>query len=114
MPAKHIDKHARDAENLLTCHETRVKSTSIPRMERAYTILSIKHIYVILALALNLVEDDIQFCDLTRFIMEGHINAKNVKQYFPENLVPHVDKLLKEIEFHSVSDKCSYNVSLKY
>ena len=115
MPSKHIEKHAKDAENLLTCHSTRLPARKIPRLERYYTTMHIKHLYTILAIALNLIGDDIQLVDLRRFIRESHLSGKNVIQYFPENLKPHVNELLSEIEFYSYADTVSYKVrSSKY
>lgn len=112
MPKKHIDKHATDAEGLLTCHK-QPNSREINRTDYNLMLVNTKQLYAILAIALNLIGDEIQLCDLMRFINEGHISTANVLQYFPENIANHGKEMLKKINFYKCPDKYSDKVRNK-
>uniref|UniRef100_A0A1A9V8R8 Rrn7/TAF1B C-terminal cyclin domain-containing protein n=1 Tax=Glossina austeni TaxID=7395 RepID=A0A1A9V8R8_GLOAU len=104
MPVKHIQKHENDTENLLTCHK-QPKVSDLHRLEHMVSVLSIKQIYAIIGIALNLIEDDMQLSDFVRHIQEGHISMKNVLQYFPENIARNGIEMLKKIDFYKYPDK---------
>ncbi|XP_037894877.1 TATA box-binding protein-associated factor RNA polymerase I subunit B isoform X1 [Glossina fuscipes] len=104
MPAKHIQKHENDTENLLTCHK-QPKVRDLHRLDYMVSVLSIKQIYAIIGIALNLIEDDMQLSDFVRHIQEGHISMKNVLQYFPENIARNGIEMLKKIDFYKYPDK---------
>uniref|UniRef100_A0A1A9WNM2 Rrn7/TAF1B C-terminal cyclin domain-containing protein n=1 Tax=Glossina brevipalpis TaxID=37001 RepID=A0A1A9WNM2_9MUSC len=104
MPKKHVAKHEDDDENLLDCHK-QPKVTDLHRLEHMVSVLSIKQIYAIIGIALNLIEDDMQLSDLVRYIQEGHISTKNVLQYFPENIARNGIEILKKIDFYKYPDK---------
>ncbi|XP_067628470.1 TATA box-binding protein-associated factor RNA polymerase I subunit B [Eurosta solidaginis] len=110
MPVKHIDKHALDADCNLSCHRVRPLARSINRMDHALFTMNMRQVYAILGLALNLIGDDIQLCDLIRFIDEEHLSVNNVQQYFPENIAPHCNKLLQQIQFYIYPTKYSDKV----
>lgn len=110
MPAKHIEKHALDSEGNLKCHNVRPLARSINRADHALLTMNTRQIFTILAIALNLIGDDIQLCDLVRFIDEEHVSTKNVLHYFPENIVPHCKKILQEIQFYKYPTKYSDKV----
>ncbi|XP_075148080.1 TATA box-binding protein-associated factor RNA polymerase I subunit B [Haematobia irritans] len=105
MPVKHLLRHEMDSEGLLQCH-SQPNSTELKRREYCLTVMNIRQIYSILAIALNLIGDDLQLTDLRRFIYEDHIASKNIFQYFPENIAPNVTEILKKVEFHRFSEKC--------
>ncbi|XP_011199724.4 TATA box-binding protein-associated factor RNA polymerase I subunit B [Bactrocera dorsalis] len=105
MPAKHIEKHALDSEGNLKCHNVKPLARSISRADHALLTMNTRQIFTILAIALNLIGDDIQLCDLVRFIDEEHVSTKNVLPYFPENIAPHCKKMLQEIEFYKFPTK---------
>ncbi|XP_054726857.1 TATA box-binding protein-associated factor RNA polymerase I subunit B [Anastrepha obliqua] len=110
MPVKHIEKHALDAEGNLNCHNMKPLARSINRTEHALLTMNVRQIYTILGIALNLIGDEIQLCDLVRFIDEEHISTKNVIEYFPENIAKHGKKLLQEIQFYKYPTKYSDKV----
>ncbi|CAD6993652.1 unnamed protein product [Ceratitis capitata] len=107
MPVKHIEKHALDAEGNLKCHSLKPLARSINRTEHALLTMNTRQIYTIIAIALNLIGDDIQLCDLVRFIDEEHVSTKNVLEYFPENIAPHCKQILQEIQFYKYPTKYS-------
>ncbi|XP_054088438.1 TATA box-binding protein-associated factor RNA polymerase I subunit B [Zeugodacus cucurbitae] len=107
MPAKHIEKHALDSEGNLKCHNVRPLARSMSRADHALLTMNTRQIFTILAIALNLIGDDIQLCDLVRFIDEEHVSTKNVLPYFPENIAPHSKKMLQEIQFYKYPTKYS-------
>uniref|UniRef100_A0A1B0A7W3 Rrn7/TAF1B C-terminal cyclin domain-containing protein n=1 Tax=Glossina pallidipes TaxID=7398 RepID=A0A1B0A7W3_GLOPL len=104
MPVKHIQKHENDTENLLTCHK-QPKVSDLHRLEYMVSVLSIKQIYAIIGIALNLIEADMQLSDFVRHIQEGHISMKNVLQYFPDNIARNGIEMLKKIDFYKYPDK---------
>lgn len=110
MPVKHIEKHALDGEGNLKCHSVTPLARSISRTEHALFTMNVRQIYTILGIALNLIGDDIQLCDLVRFIDEDHVSTKDVMQYFPENIAPHCKKILHEIQFYIHPTKYSDKV----
>lgn len=110
MNKRHLDKHCADAEGLLTCHK-QPNSREINRNEYNLMLVNTKQLYAILAIALNLIGDEIQLCDLLRFINEGHISTANVLQYFPENIASDGKQMLKKINFYKCPDKYSDKVS---
>lgn len=112
MDVKHLARHENDAEGILQCHNL-PKATAIGRASNQLTVMSIKQIYAILGVALNLVGDDIQLSDLVRFIYEGHLGWKNVLMYFPDNIAGHGKELLKKIEFYKYPEKYTEKVSAK-
>lgn len=68
---------------------------------------------MVLAIALNQVEDDIQLTDLLRLIEEEHLTSRYMLNYLPENVAINGKTLLKQMEFGHQIDKCRYNVSLE-
>ncbi|XP_037822272.1 TATA box-binding protein-associated factor RNA polymerase I subunit B [Lucilia sericata] len=106
MSKKHLEKHAADSEGQLKCHQ-QPKARKINRTDYSLMVMNIKQIYSVLAIALNLIGDDIQLCDLVRFINEGHISTANVLQYFPENIANYGKEMLKKINFYKCPDKYS-------
>lgn len=112
MPVKHIQKHEMDTENLLTCHK-QPKVSELHRLEHMVSVLSIKQIYAIIGIALNLIEADMQLSDFVRHIQEGHISMKNVLQYFPDNIARNGIEMLKKIDFYKYPDKYTDKVSFR-
>ncbi|XP_068157859.1 TATA box-binding protein-associated factor RNA polymerase I subunit B [Drosophila tropicalis] len=108
MPLKHLDKHSVDSSGSMQCHGLRPKAKTLNHFDRNIYCLNITKLYVVLAIALNLVEDDIQLSDLLRFIDEEHITGRNVLGYLPEHVAVHGNALLKDIEFSQHMDKCRY------
>ncbi|XP_023308620.2 TATA box-binding protein-associated factor RNA polymerase I subunit B [Lucilia cuprina] len=106
MSKKHLEKHAVDSEGKLKCHR-QPNARKINRTDYSLMVMNIKQIYSVLAIALNLIGDEIQLCDLVRFINEGHISTANVLQYFPENIANYGREMLKKINFYKCPDKYS-------
>ncbi|XP_058983898.1 TATA box-binding protein-associated factor RNA polymerase I subunit B isoform X1 [Musca domestica] len=104
MPVKHLLRHEMDSEGQLECH-SQPKVKELKYQEYSVMVMSIKQIYSILAIALNLIGDDMQLTDLLRFIEEGRIGRKNILQYFPENIVAGGKGLLKKINFYKFPEK---------
>lgn len=111
MPLKHLEKHAADAEGVLKCHK-QPKAREINRTDYNLMLINTKQIYAILAIALNLIGDDIQLSDLVRFINEKHVGVCNVLQYFPENLANSGKEMLTKINFYKCPEKYSDKVRL--
>jgi len=64
MPLKHLDKHSVDSEGSMHCHRLHPKASTLNNFDRNIYCLNITKLYVVLAIALNLVEDDINLLDL--------------------------------------------------
>lgn len=111
MQRKHLAKHENDYEAGLQCHK-RPRTRDVNFREYSLMSMSMKQVYAVLGIALNLIEDEIQLSDLVRFIYEGHIGAKNVYKYFPEN-IPNLKQILKDINFYNLPSVFSDKVSLK-
>lgn len=62
-----------------------VRRVDIPRHKTA-DILSRNVVFVIVSLALNHIDSELQLGDMLRYIREGHISFYNIKQFFPENV----------------------------
>lgn len=110
MPLKHLDKHSVDDGSSMLCHGLRPKVTSLHHFDRNIYSLNITKLYVVLAIALNMVEDEIQLSDLIRFIKEEHLTSRSILTYLPDNLANKGKALIKEMEFGNNKDKCTYKV----
>lgn len=110
MPVKHLLRHEMDSEGQLECHR-QPKVRELKYQEYSVMVMSIKQIYSILAIALNLIGDDMQLTDLLRFIEEDRIGRKNILQYFPENIVAGGKGLLKKINFYKFPEKYKEKVN---
>lgn len=110
MPLKHLDKHSLDSEGSMHCHRLNPKASTLNNFDRNIYCLNITKLYVVLAIALNLVEDDINLLDLLRFIDEEHLTSRYMLQYLPDNVAMHGKTLIKQMEFGHQEDKCRYKV----
>ncbi|KAH8313668.1 hypothetical protein KR067_009971 [Drosophila pandora] len=108
MTLKHLDKHSQDDGSSMLCHGLRPKVTSLHYFDRNIYALNISKLYVVLAIALNMVEDEIQLSDLIRFIQEEHLTSRSILTYLPDNLASKGKALIKEMEFGNNKDKCTY------
>lgn len=111
MPLTHLDKHSRDGSGSMRCHRLNPIARSLSHFDRNIYSLNISKLYVVLAIALNQVEDDIQLTDLLRLIEEEHLTSRYMLNYLPENVAINGKTLLKQMEFGHQIDKCRYNVS---
>lgn len=81
------------------------------RLEHMYSVMNIKQLYSILAIALNLIQDNIQLCDLVNFIQQGHVGGTyNVMKYFPDIIAASGNGILKKIDFYNYPIKYSEKV----
>lgn len=94
----------------MVCHGLRPKVKDLRFFDRHMYNLSLHKLYVVLAIALNMVEDDIQLTDLLRFIDEEHLTSRYLLKYLPENVAAQGKKLIKEMEFGNNQDKVGYKV----
>ncbi|XP_037951886.1 TATA box-binding protein-associated factor RNA polymerase I subunit B-like [Teleopsis dalmanni] len=101
MPVQHIKKHEQDAEGILKCHTLRPIVRKTHRRDHVLHNMSIRNVYSILTIALNLIEDDIQMADLVRFVGEGHLSGKNIIQFFPDNLRGNIKTILRDIGYYA-------------
>ncbi|XP_017111240.1 TATA box-binding protein-associated factor RNA polymerase I subunit B isoform X1 [Drosophila elegans] len=108
MPLKHLDKHSKDSKSSMSCHELRPKAKELQYFDRNMFCLNITKLYVILGIALNMVEDDIQLTDLLRFIDEEHLSKRCLLNYLPEKVAAKGKALFKDMEFGNHKDKCTY------
>ncbi|XP_017057489.1 TATA box-binding protein-associated factor RNA polymerase I subunit B [Drosophila ficusphila] len=108
MPLKHLDKHSKDSKGSLSCHGLRPKAKDLHHFDRHMFCLNFNKLYIVLAIALNMVEDDIQLTDLMRFIDEEHLSKRSMLSYLPENVASKSKTLIKEMEFGNHKDKCTY------
>ncbi|KAH8409708.1 hypothetical protein KR222_002435 [Zaprionus bogoriensis] len=108
MPLKHLDKHSVDSSGSMRCHPLNPKTRSLTHFDRNIYCLNISKLYVVLAIALNQVEDDIQLTDLLRLIDEEHLTSRYMLNYLPENVAMHGKTLLKQMEFGHQQDKFRY------
>ncbi|ALC47569.1 CG6241 [Drosophila busckii] len=108
MPLKHLDEHSLDSSGSMLCHKLRPTAGSLTSFDRHIYCLNITKLYVVLAIALNQVEDNIQLCDLLRLIDEDHLTSRNMLGYLPENVAAQGKTLLKQLEFGHQKDKCRY------
>lgn len=111
MPLKHLDKHSRDSTGSMRCHRLHPKSRSLNNFDRNIYCLNMSKLYVVLAIALNQVEDDIQLTDLLRLIDEEHLTSRYILNYLPERVAMNGKTLLKQMEFGVQKDKYRYKVS---
>lgn len=112
MPLKHLDKHSRDSTGSMRCHRLNPNSRSLNNFDRNIYCLNMSKLYVVLAIALNQVEDDIQLTDLLRLIDEEHLTSRYILNYLPESVAMNGKTLLKQMEFGVQKDKYRYKVSL--
>lgn len=89
-----------------------MKRAEVHYVDRALNVMNMKQVYGVLAIALNLIKDDIQLSDLIRFIQEGFIGIKNVLSYFPENISEHTPEILQNIGFYKYPYKYSDKVCI--
>lgn len=113
MPLKHLDKHSADSSGSMQCHGLRPKAKVLNNFDRHIYCLNISKLYIVLAIALNQVEDDIQLTDLLRLIDEEHLTSRYMLSYLPDNVAMHGKTLIKQMEFSHQRDKIRYKVSLK-
>ncbi|XP_016979031.1 TATA box-binding protein-associated factor RNA polymerase I subunit B [Drosophila rhopaloa] len=108
MPLKHLDKHSQDSKSSMGCHDLRPMVKTLKHFDRNMFCLNLTKLYVVLGIALNMVEDDIQLTDLLRFIDEEHLTKRYLLNYLPENVAAKGKALFKEMEFGNHRDKCTY------
>ncbi|KAH8277503.1 hypothetical protein KR026_011789 [Drosophila bipectinata] len=108
MPLKHLDKHSQDGSSSMMCHGLRPKVKTLRFFDRNIYSLNLTKLYIVLAIALNMVEDDIQLSDLIRFIKEEHLSSRGILTYLPDNLASKGNAWIKEMEFGNNKDKCTY------
>ncbi|KAH8382402.1 hypothetical protein KR009_003350 [Drosophila setifemur] len=108
MPLKHLDKHSRDSNSSMQCHGLRPPAMQLNNFDRhIYSLTTIK-LFIVLGIALNMVEDDIQLADLMRYIDEEHLTSRNMLTYLPDTSGAKGKALIKELEFGNNKDKCTY------
>ncbi|XP_033167867.1 TATA box-binding protein-associated factor RNA polymerase I subunit B [Drosophila mauritiana] len=105
MPLKHLDKHSRDSKGSMSCHSLRPRVKQLQNFDRNIYCLNIIKLYVVLGIALNMVEDDIQLSDLLRFIDEEHLTKRCMLNYLPGNVAAKGKALLKDMELSKIKDK---------
>ncbi|EDW96777.1 TATA box-binding protein-associated factor RNA polymerase I subunit B [Drosophila yakuba] len=105
MPLKHLDKHSRDSKGSMSCHSLRPRVKQLHSFDRNIYCLNIIKLYVVLGIALNMVEDDIQLSDLVRFIDEEHLTKRCMLNYLPANVAAKGKALLKDMELSKIKDK---------
>ncbi|XP_053694904.1 TATA box-binding protein-associated factor RNA polymerase I subunit B [Sabethes cyaneus] len=98
MSTGHINRHERDVEEQLSCHQLQRgvrKSKSNTSGVTVQTFdgqdpenLKGSLLAAILCLALNVSKSDLQMADLARFYREDHFSQSNLLQYLPEKLDP--------------------------
>ncbi|XP_030573478.1 TATA box-binding protein-associated factor RNA polymerase I subunit B [Drosophila novamexicana] len=108
MPLKHLDKHSADSSGSMQCHGLRPKAKVLNNFDRHIYCLNISKLYIVLAIALNQVEDDIQLTDLLRLIDEEHLTSRYMLSYLPDNVAMHGKTLIKQMEFSHQRDKIRY------
>lgn len=109
MSLKHLDKHSLDSSGSMHCHRLHPKASTLNHFDRNIYCLNITKLYVVLAIALNLVEDDIKLTDLLRFVDEEHLTSRHMLRYLPDNVAMQGKAaLLKQMEFGHQMDKCRY------
>ncbi|KAH8242644.1 hypothetical protein KR032_000854 [Drosophila birchii] len=108
MSLKHLDKHSKTSS--MQCHGLRPKAKELHNFDRHIYHLNLHKLYVVLAIALNMVEDDIQLTDLLRLVEEEHLTSRYMLKYLPENVAAKGKTLLKELELGNQRDQCSYTV----
>ncbi|KAH8311621.1 hypothetical protein KR044_007230 [Drosophila immigrans] len=108
MPLKHLDKHSADSTGSMHCHKLHPRVCTLSNFDRNIYCLNITKLYVVLAIALNLVEDDIQLTDLIRLIDEEYLTSRHMLSYLPDNVAIHGKSLLKQMEFGHQLDKCRF------
>ncbi|KAH8374839.1 hypothetical protein KR200_007298 [Drosophila serrata] len=106
MPLKHLDKHSRVSS--MQCHGLRPKAKELHNFDRHIYNLNLHKLYVVLAIALNMIEDDIQLTDLLRLVEEEHLTSRYMLKYLPDNVAAQGKTLLKEVEHGNHRDQCSY------
>ncbi|KAH8414474.1 hypothetical protein KR215_007043 [Drosophila sulfurigaster] len=108
MPLKHLDKHSVDSSGSMHCHKLHPKASTLSNFDRNIYCLNMTKLYVVLAISLNLVEDDIQLTDLLRLIDEEYLSSRNMLSYLPDNVAMHGKTLIKQLQFGHQFDKCSF------
>lgn len=98
MRPEHLAKHEIDNEQMLSCHDLRVKSTDISTIEFSQEIRNTT-LYAILYIALNIIEDDIQLTDMRRFILEGRLTLQHIRKFFPKNITEECMQICKSINY---------------
>ncbi|KAH8264131.1 hypothetical protein KR038_003308 [Drosophila bunnanda] len=106
MSLKHLDKHSRVSS--MQCHGLRPKAKELHTFDRNIYNLNLQKLYVVLAIALNMVEDDIQLTDVLRLVEEEHLTSRYMLKYLPENVAAKGKTLLKEMELGNQKDQCTY------
>ncbi|XP_022211488.2 LOW QUALITY PROTEIN: TATA box-binding protein-associated factor RNA polymerase I subunit B [Drosophila obscura] len=109
MPLKHLDKHSVDSTGSMRCHGLRPKAKNLGHFDRNIFLLNINKVYVVLAIALNMVGDDYQLTDLLRLIDEEHLTSRYILKYLPEDVALRGKTLIKELQVGHQTDKCSYD-----
>ncbi|KAJ6638624.1 TATA box-binding protein-associated factor RNA polymerase I subunit B [Pseudolycoriella hygida] len=71
MSEEHLKEHENDPT--LKCHKIRYRDLPIKP-----EVISKQKLYVLIAMALNHVESEIQLSDFIRFLREGHVSLQNV------------------------------------
>ncbi|XP_017023686.1 TATA box-binding protein-associated factor RNA polymerase I subunit B [Drosophila kikkawai] len=106
MSLKHLDKHSRVSS--MQCHGLRPKAKELHNFDRNIYNLNSHKLYVVLAIALNMVEDDIQLTDLLRLVEEEHLTSRYMLKYLPANVAAKGKTLIKGMELGNLRDQCSY------
>ncbi|XP_017140821.2 TATA box-binding protein-associated factor RNA polymerase I subunit B [Drosophila miranda] len=109
MPLKHLDKHSMDSTGSMRCHGLPPKAKNLGYFDRNMFHLNINKLFVVLAIALNMIGDDLQLTDLLRLIDEEHLTSRYILNYLPEDVALRGKKLIKELQFGHQQDKCSYD-----
>lgn len=102
MNRSHLKKHEIDEKSELKCHQLH----KAPKLNKniASAHLSRQTVYTILYIALNLIQDDIQLCDILRFMREGHLSSTQIMHFFPEEIALNCEELIKSKIFYSRRD----------
>ncbi|BFF90586.1 TATA box-binding protein-associated factor RNA polymerase I subunit B [Drosophila madeirensis] len=108
MALKHLDKHTMDSTGSMRCHGLRPKAKNLGHCDRNIFLLNINKLYVVLAIALNMIGDDLQLTDLLRLIDEEHLTSRYLLKYVPEDVAVRSKTLIKELQLGHQVDKCSY------
>nr|CAH7740587.1 unnamed protein product [Callosobruchus chinensis] len=90
LSSSHLKEHEKDINLTLNCHKLIYKERS-RKYKRGAQVLSPDKPYCILYLGLLIIKDQVQLCDMLRFIKEGHLSYNNYNHLLQDEMS---DKIL--------------------
>nr|CAI5835719.1 unnamed protein product [Callosobruchus analis] len=90
LSSSHLKEHQKDINLTLNCHKLIYRERT-RKYKRGVQILSPDKLYCVLYLGLLIIKDQIQLCDLLRFIKEGHLSYNNYNHLLQDEMS---DKIL--------------------